>query len=281
MNIVCRKTKCKYNDNLACRSPKIFIDRELNCEQYEPVEKGSLQDISKNMMETAPEISTFRHNKDIRIKCHANCVFNKDCECMANGIFINGQTPTANTKIRDLTLDDEDCESGASNECGQGEDSSECGAGVESGRKKKSGKCVNSECEKAGASGEDCVQEKRGLFSWGKAKKCKLNTNGISNASKNASGNRCGNATINAGNNANVGAKGGSDLTANANKSASVTTAKACEPYECLDDGVQEFEVDNEFGLNGENCLDANILDVPSGADEEALKAKCFTFANK
>lgn len=106
MNIVCRKTKCKYNNNLACQSEKIFIDRELNCEQYEPIEKGSLQDISKNMMETAPEIAPFRHNKDIHIKCQANCVFNKDCHCVANGIFINGQTPKANEKIENLTKND-------------------------------------------------------------------------------------------------------------------------------------------------------------------------------
>lgn len=107
MNIVCRKTKCKYNNNLACQSEKIFIDRELNCEQYEPIEKGSLQDISKNMMETAPKIAPFRHNKDIHIKCQANCVFNKDCHCVANGIFINGQTPKANEKIENLTKNDE------------------------------------------------------------------------------------------------------------------------------------------------------------------------------
>lgn len=107
MNIVCRKTKCKYNNNLACQSEKIFIDRELNCEQYEPIEKDSLQDISKNMMETAPEIAPFRHNKDIHIKCQANCVFNKDCHCVANGIFVNGQTPKANEKIENLTKNDE------------------------------------------------------------------------------------------------------------------------------------------------------------------------------
>ena len=107
MNIVCRKTKCKYNNNLACQSEKIFIDRELNCEQYEPIEKGSLQDISKNMLETAPEIAPFRHNKDIHIKCQANCVFNKDCHCIANGIFVNGQTPKANEKVENLTNNDE------------------------------------------------------------------------------------------------------------------------------------------------------------------------------
>ena len=107
MNIVCRKTKCKYNNNQACQSKKIFIDRELNCEQFTPIEKGSLQDISKNMMEVAPEIAPFRHNKDISIKCQANCVFNKDCNCTANGIFVNGQTEQLNEKVQNIVHNDE------------------------------------------------------------------------------------------------------------------------------------------------------------------------------
>ncbi|MBQ8749631.1 MAG: DUF1540 domain-containing protein [Clostridia bacterium] len=107
MNIVCRKTKCKYNNNQVCMSPKIFIDRELNCEQYEPIEKGSLQDVSRNMMEVAPEIAPFRNSKDIIIRCNANCVFNKESECMANGIFVNGQTVKANKKVDTIVKDDE------------------------------------------------------------------------------------------------------------------------------------------------------------------------------
>lgn len=113
MNIVCRKTKCKYNNNQACNSPKLLIDSELNCEQYEPVEKGSLQDVSRNMMEVAPEIAPFKHNKDIEISCQANCVFNKDGECKANGIFVNGQTPKANDKIVEIVENDEQGQSGS------------------------------------------------------------------------------------------------------------------------------------------------------------------------
>lgn len=107
MNIVCRKTKCKYNNNQACMSKKLYIDKELNCSEYSPIEKNSLQDISKNMMEVAPEIAPFRHNKDVEIKCTANCVFNKNCRCLANGIFVNGQTGEANDLVNDLIEDDE------------------------------------------------------------------------------------------------------------------------------------------------------------------------------
>ncbi|MGN1227036.1 MAG: hypothetical protein ACI4TX_00160 [Christensenellales bacterium] len=107
MNIVCRKTKCKYNNNQACMSPNLLIDRELNCEQYEPIEKNSLQDVSKNMMEVAPEIAPFKHNKDIDIKCLANCVFNDNGECKANGIFVNGQTAKLNQKVCGIVQDDE------------------------------------------------------------------------------------------------------------------------------------------------------------------------------
>ena len=108
MNITCRKTKCKYNNNYACNSKNIFIQKNLNCAYYEPVEKGELQDVSKSMFEIAPEIAPFRDKKDVNIFCEAECVFNKLNKCVCNGIFVNGETPILNEKKEEELQDDYD-----------------------------------------------------------------------------------------------------------------------------------------------------------------------------
>lgn len=96
MNISCRKLKCKFNDNFVCRSNKIFIDKELNCQQYYPLEDKKVHNTSCNVLDNPPKISSYRHNKDCKIFCRADCIFNKDCHCLSNGIFVNGQTKKAN-----------------------------------------------------------------------------------------------------------------------------------------------------------------------------------------
>lgn len=110
MNIVCRKTKCKYNNCQACMRKSLVIDSELNCCFYETVQKDSVQDVSKNMLEIAPEIAPFSHSKNVAIKCKANCIFNKCNECMANGILVNGQTTKENEKVNEIINDDELCQ---------------------------------------------------------------------------------------------------------------------------------------------------------------------------
>lgn len=96
MNISCRKIKCKHNQNYACQSRAIKIREDLNCDFYEPIEKEDLQDVSKTMFEIAPEIAPFRHNKEAKIKCDADCIFNKAHKCCSNGIFVNGESKRPN-----------------------------------------------------------------------------------------------------------------------------------------------------------------------------------------
>lgn len=96
MNISCRKTKCKHNNNYVCTRKNIFIQKNLDCANYEPVKKDNLQDVSKTMFEIAPEIAPYKHNKQTNISCEANCIFNKQNKCVCNGIFINGESVKEN-----------------------------------------------------------------------------------------------------------------------------------------------------------------------------------------
>ena len=103
MNISCRKTKCKYNNNYVCTSKSILIQSDLNCAYYEPIKKDTLQDISKTMFEIVPQIAPFKHNKEVKINCEADCIFNKGNHCVCNGIFINGESSKENDKKDSMT----------------------------------------------------------------------------------------------------------------------------------------------------------------------------------
>ena len=104
MNISCRKTKCKYNNNYVCTSKNIFIQKNLNCAYYQPTKKSDLQDVSKTMFELAPEIAPYKHNKKTNIMCEARCIFNKHNKCVCNGILINGESNKENDKKDSMVL---------------------------------------------------------------------------------------------------------------------------------------------------------------------------------
>ena len=89
MDIICRKTKCKFNDKYTCRATSVDINKNILCATFEnDIEKPEV-DVSKNIFERTPEYSQHRPSKDANIKCTAKCLFNNKCECEANGITIN------------------------------------------------------------------------------------------------------------------------------------------------------------------------------------------------
>ena len=95
MDLKCKKLNCKYNNACACMSKGIIIKRSCECGTFEQDcvrDEKQHQDISKNMFEVAPEIHPFRHNKNVSIECKAECLFNNDGVCKANGISVmNGK----------------------------------------------------------------------------------------------------------------------------------------------------------------------------------------------
>jgi len=89
MNISCRKLKCEYNKKSTCQAKGIKVDSELNCTTYKPVEKKNLPDPTKHMFDIAPEFAPYRSFRNANIKCDANCIFNQNHDCKANGILVN------------------------------------------------------------------------------------------------------------------------------------------------------------------------------------------------
>ena len=95
MDLKCKKMNCKFNNCCACMSKWINISANCECGTFEKSEnltEQQRQDISRDMFETAPDIHPFRHSRNISIECAADCLFNKDGLCKANGISVmNGK----------------------------------------------------------------------------------------------------------------------------------------------------------------------------------------------
>lgn len=103
MNITCRKTDCRHNQNFVCSVHDLKVDRRSLCKDYEKCEdeecervrasSGStskeIQDSSKTMFHKPPKYNPYRSAKHCNICCHAECMFNQKTECHANGITVN------------------------------------------------------------------------------------------------------------------------------------------------------------------------------------------------
>jgi len=95
MDIRCRKTNCKYNDRLTCTAEGILVSPKIVCKAYSGVE-GKGRDYSKNLFEApTPNFAGYRHTKKLSLKCEAKCLFNRDGNCIANGITVNDLDDTA------------------------------------------------------------------------------------------------------------------------------------------------------------------------------------------
>ncbi len=89
MDLRCNKTNCHYNDRYSCKAKEIHVGEKITCRTYqnEP-NKVRPAKISNTMFEQAPEIAPFRAKENVKVECHAKCLFNKDGLCKANGITV-------------------------------------------------------------------------------------------------------------------------------------------------------------------------------------------------
>ena len=88
MDLRCNKTNCKHNDRYSCTAKEIHISETTDCKTYKNEKGKPLTKISNTMFEQAPEIAPFRAKANIEIKCKADCLFNKNGKCNANGISV-------------------------------------------------------------------------------------------------------------------------------------------------------------------------------------------------
>lgn len=90
MDIRCRKATCKHNDRFICTARGIVVDERVVCSMYEKgKDEDEVQDVTKNIFEGGYDFAPQRDAKTLEIKCRADCLFNRNGQCVSNGITLN------------------------------------------------------------------------------------------------------------------------------------------------------------------------------------------------
>lgn len=89
MDLRCNKTECKFNHKYSCQANSICVGKKVNCETFEQDRnKPPVQKLSATMFEGTTEIAPFREKDKVNVGCKADCLFNNNGVCIANGITI-------------------------------------------------------------------------------------------------------------------------------------------------------------------------------------------------
>ena len=79
-DLKCKRKGCTYNKNCNCTAKSVEVKDNTGCKTYEPSENIDRNQVSKI---TQPPI-----RKNIKVACSAECLFNNDNICIANGITV-------------------------------------------------------------------------------------------------------------------------------------------------------------------------------------------------
>ena len=95
MDLRCRKTSCEYNKDLTCVAPKIDITEKFICASFKEDKTKKEKDFSSLIFtQNPPKVADYRHIKHTCLTCKAKCLFNKNLNCIANGITVNAPNNT-------------------------------------------------------------------------------------------------------------------------------------------------------------------------------------------
>lgn len=79
-DLKCKRMDCEYNKNCNCTVNDLKIDSDTSCGSYHKSNEAEVGEVEK--------VGQPAVRKDIEVDCTANCLFNKDCICEANGITV-------------------------------------------------------------------------------------------------------------------------------------------------------------------------------------------------
>lgn len=79
-DLKCKRKGCTFNQNCNCTANQVDVSKDTNCRTYEP----SFEDKENEPSEVGqPPI-----RKNISVGCKADCLFNSNSVCTANGITV-------------------------------------------------------------------------------------------------------------------------------------------------------------------------------------------------
>lgn len=78
-DLKCKRETCTYNCNCNCMAHNIDVDKNTECKTYCPSDK------TKKEQDKIPHTPV---RNETNVKCHADCLFNSEDMCIANGITV-------------------------------------------------------------------------------------------------------------------------------------------------------------------------------------------------
>ena len=91
MNLKCNKANCEHNCKFSCNAKEVHIARNTDCKTFRKdanKTEEQLLAMKADMFELSNDMLHYKGAKDIDIKCKADCVFNNNGNCNANGITV-------------------------------------------------------------------------------------------------------------------------------------------------------------------------------------------------
>ena len=79
-DLKCKRKGCVYNKNCNCTAKEIEVKKDTACKTYKPSNEAEVGEVEKVGQ---PPI-----RKDTKVGCKADCIFNTNQECSANGITV-------------------------------------------------------------------------------------------------------------------------------------------------------------------------------------------------
>lgn len=81
VDLKCKRVGCEFNKNCNCGAKKVLVDEKTNCTTY-------TKDLTKENEKDVDSIPMPLVRSDVKTYCKAKCVFNRQGECVANGITV-------------------------------------------------------------------------------------------------------------------------------------------------------------------------------------------------
>ena len=79
-DLKCKRKGCEFNKNSNCTAKIVEVNNKTNCNTYVPSHENKENEVSK--------IGQPPIRKDIEVDCKADCIFNENNICSANGITV-------------------------------------------------------------------------------------------------------------------------------------------------------------------------------------------------
>ena len=84
-DLKCKRVGCKFNESCNCTAKTVQVTHATKCETYEPSEN---HEKAHENIENIENSTRAPIRKNIDVGCSADCIFNENEKCSANGITV-------------------------------------------------------------------------------------------------------------------------------------------------------------------------------------------------